>query len=90
MLEIIIVRWLYGWLASSAKKKGRPGSWGMLGVGLWFGGEVGGLVVGVMLTGEAGAMTYLSALVTAVIGAVVAVIVVMNLDDRSEQPPLEF
>ena len=50
MLEIWFVRWLFNSLSTKAKAKGQPGSWGGLGVAFWFGGEIMGTVVGLMLT----------------------------------------
>ncbi len=77
MLEIFLVRWLYGLLAGKAEQKGRPRSWGWLGVAFWFGGEVMGFIVGGAL--NLGAGGYAIALVFAAIGAVVSNVVVGSL-----------
>lgn len=77
MLEIIFLVRFVRHLAKLAKSKGRSGGWGALGVGLWFGGEITGFVVGELA--DAGAGAYLVALVFAAVGAIVAHFVVKSL-----------
>ncbi len=91
MLEILFVRWFYRFLADTAREKGQSRGWGMLGVGLWFGGEVAGLILALAAgSGEFGA--YGAALVTAGVGAAIAFGVVRALPDLTvdEDAPLQF
>jgi hypothetical protein len=78
MLEIIFLIWFARKLASIAKGKGRSGGWGGLGVGLWFGGEILGFIVGTM-TGAEGAGAYGFAILFAAIGAVASYAIVNSL-----------
>jgi len=91
MLEILFVRWFYRFLANAAEEKGQSRGWGMLGVGLWFGGEITGLVLG-FASGGAEAAAYGFALLTAGLGAAIAFGVVQALPNLTvgENAPLEF
>ena len=91
MLEILFVRWFYRFLANIAVEKGQSQGWGMLGVGLWFGGELTGLVLGFASGGEEIA-AYGAALMTAAVGAAIAFGVVRALPDLTveEEAPLQF
>jgi hypothetical protein len=77
MLEIIFLVRFVRHLSKLAKSKGRSGGWGALGVGLWFGGEISGLLVGAMA--DAGAAAYLVALLFAAVGATIAHFIVKSL-----------
>jgi hypothetical protein len=77
MLEILFLVRFARHLAKLAKSKGRSGGWGGLGVGLWFLGEVAGLIVGTLA--DAGAGAYLVALLFAAVGATVSYFIVKSL-----------
>lgn len=49
MLEILFLIWFAKKLATTATEKGRSGAWGLLGVGMWIGGELFGIMVGLLL-----------------------------------------
>ncbi|MEP7121334.1 MAG: hypothetical protein ABJE95_10510 [Byssovorax sp.] len=77
MLEIILLRSLYRKLSAMAVEKGRPGSWGWLGVLLWVGGEFLGFIIGSIMGMELGA--YGIALLCAATGAGISYAVVNSL-----------
>jgi hypothetical protein len=77
VLEIILLRSLYRKLSAMAVEKGRPGSWGWLGVLLWIGGEILGFIIGAAMSLELGA--YGLALAFAAVGAGVSYAVVNSL-----------
>jgi hypothetical protein len=77
MLEIFFLVRFARHLSKLAKAKGRSGGWAGLGVAMWFGGEVLGLIVGA--AGDAGAAAYLLALVFAALGATAAYFIVKSL-----------
>jgi hypothetical protein len=77
MLEIIFLVRFVRHLSRLAKAKGRSGGWGGLGVALWLGGEISGLVVGGLA--DAGAGAYLVALLFAAFGAIAAHFIVKSL-----------
>ncbi len=81
MLEIFFLRWFVRKLAAIAKAKGRSGGWGGLGAAMWIGGEISGFVIGGIL--DAGPGGYGIALLLAVLGAVVAYVIVNALASRA-------
>lgn len=89
MLEILLVRWIYRRLADTAEAKGRPRSWGFLGVALWFVGEFFGFFVGFAFGGSE-AMAYLFALFSALVGGGLSWAVVHSLRDETEIAPTQF
>jgi hypothetical protein len=82
MLEIFFLIWFSRHLRRIATAKGRSGKWSLLGVGLWFGGEVLGFIIGGF--SDAGAGGYLLALLLAGVGATVAHFVVKALHPAHE------
>ena len=81
MLEIFFLIWFAKKLSATATAKGRSGGWAALGVCLWIGGELTGFIIGGVL--RLGSGSYLTAILSAVVGAVIAWIVVSNLGDAS-------
>jgi len=80
MLEIFFLIWFGKKLSSIAQSKLRSGGgWAAFGVLMWIGGEITGVAVGTALNLDAGA--YLLALVSAIVCAVIAYLVVSNLPD---------
>jgi hypothetical protein len=77
VLEIILLRTLYRKLSAMAVEKGRPGSWGWLGVLLWISGELIGFIIGAAMSLELGA--YGLALLCAAGGAGISYAVVNSL-----------
>jgi hypothetical protein len=77
MLEILALMRLVRSLTDLAKQKGRSKAWAMLGVAMWFGGELIGFFIGIALGLDAGA--YLFAIVLAIGGAVGAWAIVKSL-----------
>lgn len=86
MLEILFLIWFCRKLASMARDKERSGGWGALGALFWVGGEIGGAVVGVK-NGSEGMGLYGYALLGALLGALLAYVVVATL---SRRPPADF
>jgi hypothetical protein len=82
MLEVLFLIWFCKQLAGMARDKGRSGGWGSLGAILWLGGEVGGAILGISSASDAGAM-YGYAILGALVGAVVAYVIVATLERRS-------
>jgi hypothetical protein len=77
VLEIILLRTLYNKLSGIATAKGRPGTWGMLGILFWIGGEILGFIIGSLLGMELGA--YGIALLCAGAGAGISYAIVNSL-----------
>ncbi len=88
MLEIIAIAILYTRLKKKLEKNGRPTGLAWLGPGLWIGGELAGAALGVafavMQNRQPGPEVYLFAIVGAIVGAVVAYLIV------SSQGPMSF
>jgi hypothetical protein len=82
MLEIIFLVRFVRHLSKLARSKGRSGGWGGLGVALWLGGEITGLMVGGLA--DAGAGAYLVALLFAAVGATAAHFIVKSLRPADE------
>lgn len=77
MCEIICLIGLWKLLGNAAEEKGRPAIWfQLMGIGLWFGGEIVGAVVGVVFSGGSQLTAYMFALGGAVVGAGVSFLVV--------------
>ena len=87
MLEIFFLAKFCKSLAATAREKNRPTSWAALGALLWIGGEITGAVIGVGNHAN-GMNLYGAALIGAVIGAVVAWMVVKNLSTIPNAAPL--
>ncbi|MGD0524601.1 MAG: hypothetical protein ABSE49_05640 [Polyangiaceae bacterium] len=85
MIEIIFLVRFVGHLSKLAKSKGRSGGWGGLGVALWIGGEVTGIIIGTLA--DAGAGAYVLALLFAAIGATTAHFIVKGLRPAGEMMP---
>ncbi len=85
MLEIIFLVRFVRHLSKLARSKGRSGGWGGLGVALWLGGEITGLIVGGLA--DAGAGAYLVALLFAAVGATAAHFIVKSLRPANEMLP---
>jgi hypothetical protein len=77
VLEILLLRALYKSLSATAVTKGRPGTWGLLGVLFWVGGELLGFIIGSLLGMELGA--YGIALLFAAGGAGISYLIVNSL-----------
>ena len=78
MIEIVGIMLLVSNLSKTTRQRGVSGWWAALGPGLWITGEVMGLFVGGMLDLEL-FETYGVSLTYAVLGAVVAIVVVTNV-----------
>lgn len=90
MLEIFFLRWFAGRLAAVAADKGRSKAWAALGVVLWFGAEIAGIVVGTASGGE-GLGAYVFGLGAAVLSALVSYGIVASLpESRERDAPLQF
>lgn len=79
MLEIILLIAFSKKLSSMAKQKGHSGAWGMLGAGMWIGGEIFGFMVGAVLGLEMMGM-YGIAIVCALMGVGVSFGIVNSLE----------
>ncbi len=79
MLEIIFLVWFCKKLAAIAREKNRPGGWGAVGAIGWIGGEIGGAVLGASTSRAQGMDLYGYAIMGAVVGAVVAWVIVRSL-----------
>jgi hypothetical protein len=86
MLEILFLIRFVRHLSKMARSKGRSGGWGGLGVGLWFGGEILGFIVGSLA--DAGAGAYLVALLFAAVGATAAYFIVKSLPGEAQEMAL--
>ena len=85
MIEIIILVQFCKKLAAIAREKNRKGSWGALGAIGWIGGEISGAVVGA--SGGAEAMNlYGYAILGAIIGAIIAYVIVKSLKELPLDP----
>lgn len=86
MLEILFLIWFWKKLAAMATAKRRSAAWGALGALGWVGGEVAGFIVAVK-SGAEGFGAYGYGIAGAVLGAVIAFVVVHAL---KELPPADF
>ena len=85
MIEIIILVQFCKKLAAIARDKNRSGSWGAVGAVGWIGGEITGAVIGA--SGGAEAMNlYGFAILGAIIGAVIAYVIVKSLKELPSDP----
>lgn len=85
MIEIIILVQFCKKLAAIAREKNRSGSWGAVGAVGWIGGEITGAVIGA--SGGAQSMNlYGFALLGAVVGALVAYLIVKSLKEIPIDP----
>lgn len=86
MLEIILLIFLCKKIGAIIREKGRsPVAFQVLTVFLWFGGEIAGAVVGIIVSGneEPGPAAYIFALVGAAVGATIAFLIASNLSTAS-------
>lgn len=81
MLEILFLIWFCKKLASIAREKNRPGSWGAVGAIGWIGGEIGGAVLGASTSNAQGMDLYGYAIMGAIVGALAAWLIVRNLSE---------
>lgn len=85
MIEIIILVQFCKKLAAIAREKNRSGSWGAVGAVGWIGGEVSGAVIGA--TGGADGMNlYGYAIAGAIVGAILAYVIVKSLKELPTDP----
>ena len=85
MIEIIILVQFCKKLAAIARDKNRSGSWGAVGAVGWIGGEITGAVIGA--SGGAEAMNlYGFAILGAIVGAVIAYVIVKSLKELPSDP----
>lgn len=85
MIEIIILVQFCKKLAAIAREKNRSSSWGAVGAVGWIGGEITGAVIGA--SGGAQSMNlYGFALLGAVVGALVAYLIVKSLKEIPVDP----
>lgn len=85
MIEIIILVQFCKKLAAIAREKNRSGSWGAVGAIGWIGGEVTGAVVGAS-GGSDGMNLYGFAILGALIGALIAYVIVKSLKELPTDP----
>jgi hypothetical protein len=80
MLEILILWQLCKNIGVKLRAKGRsPGGYQFMLVAMWFGGEIIGGILGVVMSGEAGAVAYLVAILGAIAGVVAAFVIVRSV-----------
>lgn len=85
MIEIIILVQFCKKLAAIAREKNRSGSWGAVGAVGWIGGEITGAVIGA--SGGAESMNlYGFAILGAIIGAIIAYVIVKSLKEIPLDP----
>ena len=99
MLEILLLVYLSKQVRRIVESKGRSkaGWYQFMLVGMWFGGEIIGMVCGIAVTGDFGAAAYLFALGGAIAGTIGAFIIVKNIAPATIQqrgfsvmPPDQF
>ena len=78
MLEILFLVWFCKKLATIARDRNRAGGWGAVCAILWITGEVGGAIFGAS-SGAMGTGLYGYAILGALLGAVIAYIVVASV-----------
>jgi hypothetical protein len=73
MLEILLLIALTRRIGRMLESKGRAsGGYKVLAVALWFGGEIVGMMIGILLSGRSETFAYIVALVGAAVGAGIA------------------
>jgi uncharacterized membrane protein YeaQ/YmgE (transglycosylase-associated protein family) len=85
MIEIIILVQFCKKLAAIAREKNRSGSWGAVGAVGWIGGEITGAVVGAS-GGSEGMNLYGVAILGAIVGAILAYVIVKSLKELPTNP----
>ena len=85
MIEIIILVQFCKKLAAIAREKNRPGSWGAVGAVGWIGGEITGAVIGAKAHVQ-GMNLYGYAILGAIIGAIIAYVIVKSLKELPLDP----
>jgi uncharacterized membrane protein YeaQ/YmgE (transglycosylase-associated protein family) len=90
MIEILVLIALTNRIGKTVEAKGyKSGKYKWITIGLWFGGEIVGAVIGSALTGgdeSAIGVLYLVALLGAVIGALIAFLIASNLEPQPGSP----
>ncbi len=81
ILEIIFLIWFCKKLAAIARGKNRGGGWGALGALFWIGGEITGAILGVSAAPNDTGTMYGYAIGTAILGAVIAFVIVKALPE---------
>ncbi len=89
VIEILVLIWLVGRLAKIAKAKGLSGAWGALGLAMWIGGQVFGLILGAAIVVDLIGV-YIFALMWAIAGGVASYAIVKRLAPAPgfEVPPV--
>jgi membrane associated rhomboid family serine protease len=73
MAEIIVLWILCKRISEIARARKRdPGSYRLLLIALWFGGEIAGFVIGLALTGSANIIAYITGLIGAAVSSAIA------------------
>ena len=91
MLEILLLVYLCKELGKILRAKGRSAGWfQFLLVVLWFGGEVFGAVVAVILGIDGGGAIYLAALLGAAGGAVLGFVIAKSVAPAAPAGPMGF
>jgi len=92
MLEILVLWTLTKKIGNIVEQKGRKsGLYKVLTVVLWFGGEITGAILGVILTGadeSAQCLIYIIALLGAAVGAVIAYLIANSVSPVGPTSPL--
>lgn len=89
MLEIILIIAFSRKLSTMAKERGHSGAWGLLGAGMWIGGEIFGIVLGFLLGAEELAL-YGMGIVCALIGVAISFGIVKSLEPTALAAEGEF
>jgi hypothetical protein len=91
MLEIIALGWLTTQIGKALEGKGRAIGWyKVLGVALWFIGEIVGMLIGLILSGgEASMLAYIFALAGAVAGGTIAYQIAKGMEPLVSQAGTE-
>ncbi len=87
MCEMILVVLLSMRIAKICRSKGRtPVGWVILFIGFWIAGELGGAVIGVLISqGELGGSAYVCALLGAALGAIIGFVIVSSLPNIARE-----
>jgi ammonia channel protein AmtB len=82
MLEILALYWLGKRVGAITKEKGHDSAiYVIITIMLWFGGEIAGFVFGLILT-DSECISYMFALIGAVMGAGIAYFIATNLSPK--------
>jgi hypothetical protein len=90
MLEILFLVFLTNRIGKTVETKGyKSGKYKWITIGLWFGGEIVGALIGAALTGgdeSAVGLLYIIALLGAIVGAVIAFVIANSLEPQPGSP----